>query len=147
MPGKSIPALPGTITALAFAGYGRVLVAGFDTGTAAVFSCAGGHLLQSIPAHTSTVTGIVVLPGGESILTSSLDGQVRRRNLPWTRPLSKTTLDDIPLIARYERTCPRPEPRAQWTFLNHMLAARFCHDIELCTTVNDDSMYDIQIVG
>ncbi|MFA5222586.1 MAG: hypothetical protein WC391_09930 [Methanoregula sp.] len=146
-PAPAISTLPGTITALAFAGDGRVLVAGFNTGTVAVFSCAGRHLLRSIPGHTATVTGIVVLPSGESMLTSSLDGQVRRWNLPWTRPLCKTTLDDIPLITRYERTCPRPEPQAQWTFLHHMLAARFCNDIELCTTVNDESMYDIQIVG
>jgi WD40 repeat protein len=147
LPAHEIPALTGTITTLAFAGDGRMLVAGYDTGTVAVFSCAGRHLLRAVLAHTSTVTGIAVLPGGESVLTSSLDGQVRRGNLPWTRPLGKTTLDDIPLIARYERTCPRTEPRAQWAFLHHMLAARFCHDIELCTTINDEHMYDIQIVG
>ncbi len=147
LPAPAIHALPGTITALAFAGDGRVLVAGFDTGTVAIFSCAGRHLLQSTPAHISAVTGIAVLPGGESVLTGSLDGQVRRWNLPWTRPLFNTTLDDIPLISHYEHTCNRPEPRAQWTFLNHLLAARFCHDIELCTTVNNEHIYDIQIVG
>ncbi|MDP3564048.1 MAG: hypothetical protein Q8R70_06115, partial [Methanoregula sp.] len=68
-------------------------------------------------------------------------------NLPWTRPLSGTTLDDIPLVARYARTCPQPDAQAQWAFLHGMLATRFRNDIELCTTVNDESMYDIQIVG
>ena len=146
-PAAAIPALPGKITGLAFAGDGRVLVAGFDTGNVAIFSCSGQHLLRTVPAHTAAVTGIVALNGGESILTSSLDGQVRRQDLPWTRHLSGTTLDDIPLVSGYERTCARAETRAQWAFLHHMLAARFTNDIELCATVSDDSMYDIQIVG
>ncbi|MDO9324854.1 MAG: WD40 repeat domain-containing protein [Methanoregula sp.] len=146
-PAPSIPALPGKITALAFAGEGRVLVAGYDTGAVAIFSCAGRHLLRTVPAHSAEVTGIAVLPGGESVLTSGLDGQVRHTNLPWTRPLSGTTLNDIPLVARYARTCPSPDGQAQWSFLHHMLTARFRNDIELCATVNDESRYDIQIVG
>lgn len=143
----AIPALPGKITALAFAGNGRVLVAGLDTGTVAVFSVAGRHLLRMVTAHTAGVTGIVVLPGGDSVLTSGLDGRVRYANLPWTRPMYGTTLYDIPLVARYARTSPRPDAQAQWAFLHGMLTARFRNDIELCTTVNDESMYDIQIVG
>ena len=142
-----IPALPGKITALAFAGDGRVLVAGLDTGTVAVYSVAGRHLLRTVISHTAGVTGIAVLPCGDSVLTSGLDGLVRHANLPWTGPLSGTTLDDIPLVARYARASPRPDAQAQWAFLHGMLAARFRNDIELCTTVNDESMYDIQIVG
>jgi len=142
----TIPSLPGKVTALAFAGDSRVLVAGFDTGTVAIFSCAGRHLLKSIPAHNDAVTGIVVLPGGESVLTSSLDGQVRHWNLPWTRPLSGTTLDTIPLAALYERTA-RTDMQAQWVFLHRMLTLRFRNDIELCTMIHDTGMYDIQIVG
>ncbi len=143
----AIPALPGKITALAFAGDGRVLVAGLDTGTVAVFSVAVRHLLRTVITHTAGVTGIAVLPGGDSVLTSGLDGLVRHVNLPWTRPMSGTTLDDIPLVARYVRTSPRPDAQVQWAFLHGMLTARFRNDIELCTTVNDESMYDIQIVG
>ncbi|MFA4850262.1 MAG: PQQ-binding-like beta-propeller repeat protein [Methanoregula sp.] len=146
-PAPSIPALPGKITALAFAGDGRVLVAGLDTGTVAVYSVAGRHLLRTVTVHTAGVTGIVVLPGGDSVLTSGLDGLVRHMNLPWTRPMYGTTLEDIPLVARYARTSPRPDAQAQWAFLHGMLTARFRNDIELCTTVNDESMYDIQIVG
>ena len=143
----AIPALPGKITALVFADDGRVLVAGLDTGTVAVFSVAGRHLLRTVTTHTAGVTGIAVLPGGDSVLTSGLDGLVRHMNLPWTRPLSGTTLDDVPLVARYARTSPRPDAQVQWAFLHGMLTARFRNDIELCTTVNDESMYDIQIVG
>jgi WD40 repeat protein len=146
-PAPSIPALPGKITALAFTGAGRMLVAGFDTGTVAVFSVAGRNLLRTVTSHTAEVTGIAVLDGGESVLTSSLDGLVRHLNMPWTRPLSGTTLDDIPLIARYVRTSLRPDTRAQWAFLYDMLTSRFRDDIELCTAVNDERMYDIQIVG
>lgn len=147
IPAPAIPALPGKITALAFAADGRVLVAGFDTGTVAILSCAGRHLLRTVPAHSAEITGIVVLPGGESVLTSGLDGQVRHMNLPWTRPLSGTTLDDIPLIDGYARSCPRSEGQDQWAFLHHLLTVRFRNDIGLCTTVNDESRYDIQIVG
>ncbi len=143
----AIPALPGKITALAFAGDGRVLVAGFDTGTVAVFSCAGRHLLRTVTAHTAGVTGIATLAGEDSVLTGGLDGLVRHTNLPWTRPLSGTTLNDIPFVARYAGTCSRPDAQAQWTFLHRMLTARFRNDIELCTDINDESMYDIQIVG
>ncbi|MFA4824371.1 MAG: WD40 repeat domain-containing protein [Methanoregula sp.] len=146
-PAPAIPALPGKITALAFADNGRVLVAGLDSGTVAFFSCTGRHLLRSIPAHTAAVTGIAVLPGEESVLTSSLDGLMRRLNLPWTRPLFTTTLEDIPLVARHKRTCSQTEAQAQWAFLHDMLAARFASDIELCTAVDDERMYDIQIVG
>jgi WD40 repeat protein len=146
-PAPAIPTLPGKITALVFAGEGRVLVAGLDTGTVAVFSCARRNLLRTMKAHTAAVTGIVVLPGGESVLTSGLDGQVRYGNLPWTRPLSGTTLDDIPLVARYEHTCSRPDAEGQWAFLYGMLASRFTNDIELCTAVNDSGEFDIQIVG
>ncbi len=146
-PAGTIPSLPGKITALAFADHGRVIVAGFDTGTVAVFSCAGRHLLRSIQAHTDAVTGIVVLPGGESVLTSSLDGLVRRWNLPWTRPLSGTTLDTIPLAVLHKSSGNRPETQAQWAFLSRMLMLRFQNDIELCTTVHDMGMYDIQIAG
>jgi len=146
-PAPAIPALPGKITALAFADNGRVLVAGLDSGTVAFFSCTGQHLLRAMPAHTAAVTGIAVLPGEESVITSSFDGQVRRWNLPWTRPLFTTTLDDIPLVARHERTCSRTEAQAQWAFLHDMLAARFASDIELCASFDDERMYDIQIVG
>jgi WD40 repeat protein len=147
IPAPAIPSLPGKVTALAFAADGRVLVAGLATGTVAVFSVAGRHLLRATPAHTGVVTGIVVLPGGESVLTSGLDGQVRRWNLPWTRPLSGTMPEDIPLVERYKLACTRPDARASWSFLHGMLMARFAHDIELCTTVEDVGEYDIQIVG
>jgi WD40 repeat protein len=146
-PAPAIPALPGKIKALAFASEGRLLVAGFDTGTVAVFSCAGRNLMRTMTPHTGAVTGIVVLPGGESVMTSGLDGQVRHENLPWTRSMAGTGLDDIPLVARYERTSTQPDARAQWAFLHGMLATRFSNDIELCTGVNDSSLYDIQIVG
>jgi WD40 repeat protein len=147
IPAPAISALPGKITALAFAGDGRVLVAGLDTGTLAIYSCTGRHLLRTVAAHTAAVTGIAVLPGGQSVLTSGMDGRVRHWNLPWTRPMSGTTLDDIPRVARFARTCSRPDAQAQWAFLHSLLAARFTNDIELCATVNDESMYDIQIVG
>ncbi len=146
-PAPTIPSPPGKITALAFADDGRVLVAGLDTGTVAIFSCIGRNLMRTMTAHTAAVTGIVVLPGGTSVLTSSLDGGVRYWMLPWTKPLSGTTLDDISIVARYERTCSRTDALAQWKFLHGMLNARFSNDIELCTTVDDAGLYDIQIVG
>jgi WD40 repeat protein len=146
IPAPAIPSLPGKITSLAFASEGRILVAGLDTGSVLVYSCAGRNLLKSIPAHNAEVTGIIVLPGGESILTSGLDGQVRQWNLPWTRHLSGTVPEDIQLVAGYERTS-RANDRAQWTFLHHMLKARFISTIEFCTTPDEERRYDIQIVG
>ena len=146
-PAPTIPSLPGKITALAFADNGRVLVAGLDTGTVAIFSCTGRNLMRTMTAHTAAVTGIVVLPKGTSVLTSSLDGGVRYWMLPWTKPLSGTTLDDISIVARCESTCSRTDALAQWKFLHSMLNARFSNDIELCTTFDDADLYDIQIVG
>ena len=146
IPAPAIPSLPGKITSLAFASEGRILVAGLDTGSVLVYSCTGRNLLKSIPAHNAEVTGIIVLPGGEAILTSGLDGQVRQWSLPWTRHLSGTVPEDIQLVAGYERTS-RANDRARWTFLHHMLKARFISTIELCTSPAEERRYEIQIVG
>jgi len=104
IPEPTIPSLPGKITSHAFASEGRLLVAGRYTGSILVFSCVGRNLLKSIPVQNDEVTGIIVLHWGELILTSSLDGLVHRWNLFWTRHLSGTVLEDIQLVAGYERT-------------------------------------------
>lgn len=157
----SIPLPPGTVTALAFTRDGSVLAAGFETGTIVLLSVPERRIIRVTGAHTAAVSGLAVTPCGTMLVSSGADGKVRRFPLPWSRPLSATTPEDVPAVAAGEkaaigaddRTCNRAGngtgdgTGAEQVFLHRLLAARFRSEFGLCVLEDDLGAFDIRIVG
>lgn len=72
---------------------------------------------------------------------------VRSWTLPWTRPLSETTLEDIPAVREQAAAAGRKSDAGSWMFLDRMLSYRFRSEIELCDCREVPGVYDIQICG
>jgi WD40 repeat protein len=142
-----IPHRLGVITALAFTHDGQALAAGYDNGTLVFIVLANGEVIRTVRAHTAAVSGIAVVPGGEEIVTSGSDGAIRAWRLPWTKPLSQTTILDIPRVIALEKSSTDDVMRNHWAFLHQMLSLRFRNEIELCAPLQDAGAFDIQIAG
>jgi WD40 repeat protein len=142
----TIPQVPGKPTALAFSKDGLVLAAGYDTGTLAYYAVHAASLIRTLPAHTGAVTGCLALRE-DRLVTSGLDGQCRCWQLPFLRPLSRTTLADLAGARAEELAAGTDAVSEQWRFLCQLLSLRFQYEIELCPAFYDAGQYDIQIVG
>jgi len=143
----TIPQVPGRPTAMTFTGDGLAIAAGYDTGTLGFYDVHGHLLIRALPAHAGAVTGIVAMGGEDSIVTSGADGMIRIFRVPFMRPLSRTTLADLPLARAREQAAGTDAMAEQWRFLHRILSIRFQNEIELCPTYRDAGQYDIQIAG
>ena len=143
----SIPVLPGKITTLVFTGDSQLLVAGYDTGIIAIVSRDEQRLIRSFGGHTGPVSGVGITPDGNHLVSGGHDGTIRVFSLPWTKPLSRTMLEDMPGVDRQCSTAVPDTMKNQWLFLRCLLAGRFNHEIGLCSLQDDAGVFDIQIVG
>jgi WD40 repeat protein len=142
-----LPKIPETVTSLAFTGDSGTLIAGYETGCIAVFSCEESRLIRSMSTDTGAIRGIVHLPCKDRFVSTGSDGVCRVWNLPFTRQLKDTCPDDIARIAEFVHQTPAGPVRAQWRFLLHFLQGRFRHEVGICVSQPVASAYDIQIVG
>jgi WD40 repeat protein len=143
----ALPKIPVKVTALAFTRDSGTLIAGYETGSIAIFSLADSRLIQGVSAHTGAISGIAPLLHDDLVVTSGRDGACRVWNLPFTRQPKETCPDDIARIADIIRRNPKGAALPQWQFLEHFLHGRFRHEIEICTRQPVAGAYDIQIVG
>jgi WD40 repeat protein len=158
----TIPLPPGTVTALAFTRDGTVLAAGYRAGTIVHLSVPERRLIRVQGTHAAAVTGLAVTPCGTMLVSSGADGKVRRFPLPWSRPLSATTPEDVPAVAEGAAAAAfRANRRAgdgagniagdgegiQYAFLRRLLAARFRSEVGLFMPEDDLGAFDIRIVG
>jgi WD40 repeat protein len=142
-----IPGIIGAVTALAFTEDGQILAAGYDTGILVLISWMERRIIHTIHAHSGPVTGIVILPGGEDVVTGSRDGYLRVWRLPLAPALAGKTMDDLARVSRLESVSPPGKDREQWRFLRTILSARFSFEIELCPDQMETGAFDIQIAG
>jgi hypothetical protein len=143
----TIPQVPGKPTALVFTDDGLAIAAGYDSGTVAFYALFGHSLIRTLHTHAGAVTGIVPIRGEDCIVTSGTDGMIHIFRVPFTRPLSRTTLADLALAREQEQAAGTDAMVAQWRFLCQLLSIRFQNEIELCPAYRDAGIYDIQIVG
>jgi len=145
--GATLPKIPAKVTSLAFARDSGTLLAGYETGSIAIFSLADSRLIRRFPAHTGAISCISPHPHDDLVVTSGRDGACRVWNLPFTRPTKDMCPDDISRVAKIICRNPTGATLAQWQFLEHFLHGRFRHEIEICTRQPVAGAYDIQIVG
>ncbi|PKG31927.1 MAG: hypothetical protein CW742_10825 [Methanoregula sp.] len=137
--------VPGIPTAISFTSDGLSLAAGYTEGTLAFYSLHDRTLIRALPAHAGAVTGIVIIPEKDCIITSGEDGRVRTWRIPFLRPLSRATFADLELAQEQAQSADAMTP--QWRFLYRLLSPRFQVEIELCPVFLDAGALDIQIVG
>lgn len=149
LPGGShtgtIPQVPGIPTTLAFSSDGLLLAAGYANGTLAFYAVHDRTLIRTLQAHAGAVTGIVAIPGRDTIVTGGEDGQVHTFRIPFQRPIIHASYDD--LVIAQEQSGSSAAMAAQWRFLHRLLSLRFQNEIELCPVFCNAGIYDIQIVG
>ncbi len=146
-PIASFATIPAKVTALAITRDQQVLIAGYETGILALFSRANNKLIGSFQAHTGAIIALTPCSGEDRVVTSGCDGATRVWSLPFTCPLGKTTLADLSRVSDYIRVHPSDPALTRWQFFEHLLQARFRHEIELCIQQPVAGAYDIQIVG
>jgi len=144
----TISALPGKVTSMVFTHAAAALVVGYETGTIAVFTFPAGHLIHSTGAHGSPVRGLVLNRSGSAVISAGSEGEIRYLPLPWIRPLSAVTPEEVSWIAAMAGSESQPtDTRQQWHFLHTLLAGRYRNEIGLCFPEEEGDPFDIQIVG
>jgi len=146
-PSGSITGPPGTVTSLAFTEDGCLVVAGYDSGICAFFSVFEERLINTVPAHAGAVTGIVLLPGNRTLVTTGADGACSFLPLPYLPFPARASFSDLAAAEREEQEAGTESARAQWAFLRALLAAHFRDEIGICTLPAGPGLYDIMVVG
>ncbi len=146
-PAGELPGIPGKTTTLSFDESGTLLAAGYDSGTLAWYAVPARELIRTTSAHAGMVTGSVMLPGRDLLVTGGVDGTCRFHPLPVAGSLQAATPADLPGILAEARAATGTPGEIQWQFLYRLLAARFQSEIEISPSPGIIGCYDIQIAG
>jgi WD40 repeat protein len=146
-PSGDLFGIPGKTTTLSFDESGTLLVAGYDAGTLSWYSVPAQEIIRTTAAHAGTVTGSIVLPGSDLLVTSGGDGTCQFHPLPVAGSLPAATPADMARILAEAGAATGTPAETQWQFLYRLLAARFQNEIEIPPFPGVIGCYDIQIAG
>jgi len=130
-----IPAGSGNLTCLALHPVNQLVVAGDDHGRVHLWSISTGTYLQSLNNHQQRITGMVVLPGGDHLMVSSLDGNIScwsMRTYNWlSRPVSVMPYESIDQVRKQFEHADHPVEKKWLGWLLELLVWKSRFDVLL----------------
>lgn len=144
-PLKTIQGRAGRVRSLSVHPDGTLLAIAVDGGTLSLISLPGGTLIRTRVVSADARHGVCLVPARHMVAAAGRDGSLHLFGVPWTKPMGRTTPDDI----AYVQSCITPElPRgqsAQWKFLERLLAGKFRYSIAYGGSGIPAGPYDIEI--
>lgn len=136
----------GRVRSLAVHPDGSIIASATESGTVSFWAIPDNTLIRSRDLRADARNGLCLIPGKNLLATAGLDGTLRVTGVPWTRPLCRTTPEDLP----YVQSCtgaklPRLSAR-HWKFLECLLAGKFRATIGYGGPGLPAGPYDMEIV-